>query len=168
SSRHSAGASENPQQARRSSGDPARHCRAVSSGSGVRPAAARGLTRAGRGVLRRRPGARRRLDRMIAYWLALVVLKSLEWTPLTVAHRLARGYARLLDLALPRLRRTAYENLSFALPGADHRRIVDGVFQSIARVLVSLARFPAMEPLRCEGAEYFEAALREGRGVLFA
>jgi KDO2-lipid IV(A) lauroyltransferase len=73
-----------------------------------------------------------------------------------------------LDLLLPRLRRAAYENLAFALPGADHQRIVDGVFHSIARVLISLARFPAMEPLRCEGAEHFENALREGRGVLFA
>src|SRR5262249_13610613 len=105
---------------------------------------------------------------MIAYWLALLVLKSLEWTPLPVAHGLARFYARLLDLAIPRLRRTAYENLAFALPGADHPRIVDGVFRSIARVLVAFARFPGMEPLRSEGREYFAEALRAGRGVLFA
>ena len=105
---------------------------------------------------------------MIEYWLALFVLKSLAWSPLPAAHRLARGYTRLLDLLAPRLRRAAYENLSFALPGADHKRIVDGVFRSIARVLVSLARFPRMEPVRCEGAEYFEEAMRAGRGVLFA
>jgi KDO2-lipid IV(A) lauroyltransferase len=105
---------------------------------------------------------------MIEYWLALVVVKSLEWTPLSVAHVLGRFYARLLDLAAPRLRRVAYDNLAFALPGADHPRIVDGVFRSIARVLVSFARFPRMEPLRCEGGEYFQKALRAGRGVLFA
>jgi Kdo2-lipid IVA lauroyltransferase/acyltransferase len=105
---------------------------------------------------------------MIAYCAAWIVLKSLEWSPLPVAHRLARFYARLLDLAVPRLRRVAYENLASALPAADHPRIVDGVFRSIARVLVAFARFPRMEPLRCEGGEYFADALRAGRGVLFA
>src|SRR6185436_16013426 len=50
----------------------------------------------------------------------------------------------------------------------DHRRIVDGVFRSIARVLVGFARFPRMEPLRLEGGEHFAAALGAGRGVLFA
>jgi len=105
---------------------------------------------------------------MIGYCLALAVLKSLEWSPRTIAHWLAKVYVRLLDLAVPRLRRAAYENLKFALPGADHRRIVDGVFRSVARVLVSVARFPRMEPLRCEGGEYFGDALRAGRGVLFA
>lgn len=105
---------------------------------------------------------------MIAYCLALAVLKSLEWSPRPVAHWLARIYLRILDFAVPRLRRVAYRNLSFALPGADHKRIVDGVFRSVARVLVAFARFPRMEPLRCEGAEYFSDALRAGRGVLFA
>ena len=105
---------------------------------------------------------------MIEYCAAWIVLKSLEWSPLSVAHGLARFYARLLDLAIPRLRRVAYENLAFALPGANHARIVDGVFRSIARVLVAFARFPDMEPLRCEGGEYFAEALRAGRGVLFA
>ena len=105
---------------------------------------------------------------MIEYCLALAVLKSLEWAPRRVAHWLALFYVRLLDLAVPRLRRVAYQNLSFALPGADHREIVDGVFRSVARVLVSFARFPRMEPLRCEGGEYFADALRAGRGVLFA
>jgi KDO2-lipid IV(A) lauroyltransferase len=105
---------------------------------------------------------------MIGYCLALAVLKSLECSPRPVAHWLARVYVRLLDLTVPRLRRVAYGNLSFALPGADHKKIVDGVFRSVARVLVSLARFPRMEPLRCEGGEHFADALRAGRGVLFA
>jgi Kdo2-lipid IVA lauroyltransferase/acyltransferase len=105
---------------------------------------------------------------MIEYCLALAVLKSLEWSPRALAHWLARFYVRLLDLAVPRLRRAAYENLSYALPGADHKRIVDGVFRSVARVLVSFARFPRMEPLRCEGGEHFANAVRAGRGVLFA
>jgi KDO2-lipid IV(A) lauroyltransferase len=108
------------------------------------------------------------------YALALVVVKSLEWTPLPVAHRLAQIYTRALDRAIPRLRRSALQNLAFALPGQDAARIADGVFRSIARLLVSFARFPSIrrenvsEWIRCEGMEHFNAALQAGRGVLFA
>jgi KDO2-lipid IV(A) lauroyltransferase len=113
----------------------------------------------------------------LEYAAALFVLKSLEWAPVRVAHRLARGYSKLLDLALPRLRRVAYRNLSLAQPEFDEARrkqIVDGVFRSIARLLVTVAKFPAIRRenlsrwIRCEGQEYFEQARREGRGVLFA
>ena len=111
------------------------------------------------------------------YSIALAVVKSLEWTPLPLARALAGCYARLLDLAIPRLRRVALRNLSLAMPDLDpaqRRRIVDGVFRSIARVLVAFARFPSIRPeniaawIRFEGAEHFEEALRRGRGVLFA
>jgi Kdo2-lipid IVA lauroyltransferase/acyltransferase len=111
------------------------------------------------------------------YGAALVVLKTLEWTPRALAHWLARIYVNVLDRALPRLRRVAYRNLSLALPelGAErHRQIADGVFRSIARVLVVFAKFPAIRRdnvkqwIRCDGLEYVDAALREGRGVLFA
>jgi Kdo2-lipid IVA lauroyltransferase/acyltransferase len=111
------------------------------------------------------------------YTAALVVLKTLGWAPLALANRLAGMYAGLLDKALPRLRRVAYENLSMALPelgAAQHREIVDGVFRSVARVLVAFAKFPAIRRntvkqwIRCEGLEHVEAALRQGKGVLFA
>ncbi len=111
------------------------------------------------------------------YAAAQAVLQSLAWTPLAMAHPLARTYAGLLDLAMPRLRRTALRNLSLALPelGAErHRQIADGVFRSIARLLVAFARFPRMRTqniggwIRWEGFERVQAALREGRGVLFA
>ena len=111
------------------------------------------------------------------YTAALVVLKTLEWAPPAVANSLARGCSRLLDIALPRLRRVAYRNLAMALPelsAARHKEIVDGVFRSIARVLVAFAKFPAIRRdtvkqwIRCEGLEHVEAALRQGRGVLFA
>jgi KDO2-lipid IV(A) lauroyltransferase len=108
------------------------------------------------------------------YALALTAVQSLQWTPLPLATRLARLYARLLDLAVPRLRRTAIQNVAFALPGADPAQLADGVFRSIARLLVCFARFPSIRRetvdrwIRCEGMEHYEAALRAGRGVLFA
>ena len=111
------------------------------------------------------------------YALALAALKSLEWAPLPLARRLAGGYARVLDRSLPRLRRVAGRNLSLAMPeltAAERSAIVDGVFRSIGRVLLGFARFPSIRRdnlagwIRCEGSEYFEEALRRGRGVLFA
>lgn len=117
------------------------------------------------------------LRNTIEFVLALAVLKSLEWAPLPLAHRLARAYTRLLDHALPRLRRVARRNLAMALPelgDARHREIADGVFHSIARLLVAFAKFPSIGPdnlerwIRCEGYEHVETALQAGRGVLFA
>jgi Kdo2-lipid IVA lauroyltransferase/acyltransferase len=113
----------------------------------------------------------------LEYGLAALVLNSLAYSPLPVANKLARGYAHLLNLALPRLRRVALVNLAMALPDADPReraRIAGGVFRSIARLLVTLARFPSINRanigqwIRYEGFEHFEEALRRGKGVLFA
>jgi KDO2-lipid IV(A) lauroyltransferase len=123
--------------------------------------------------MRRRSGLRDALE----YGLAVLVLNSLAYSPLPVANLLARGYAHLLDLALPRLRRVALANLAMALPDADPRerdRIASGVFRSIARLLVTLARFPSMNRanigqwIRYDGYEHFEEACRRGKGVLFS
>ena len=81
------------------------------------------------------------------YGAALAVLKTLEWAPLPLAYRLARIYAGALDFALPRLRRAAHRNLSLALPdlsAARRAEIIDGVFRSLARVLVTFTKFPAI------------------------
>lgn len=108
---------------------------------------------------------------------ALGIVKSLQWAPASIAGPLARAYAALLDRLVPRLRRVAMRNLSLALPDlgpARHSEIVDGVFRSIARVLVSFAKFPSIRRenaelwVRREGVEHVESAFRQGRGVLFA
>ena len=123
--------------------------------------------------MRQRSGLRNSIE----YGFAVLALSSLAYSPLPVANRLARVYTRLLDLALPRLRRVALANLAMALPDADGRerdRIASGVFRSIARLLVALARFPRLNRanigrwIRYEGYEHFEEALRRGKGVLFA
>lgn len=81
----------------------------------------------------------------------------------------------MLDRALPRLRRIALRNLELAgYPEAERDAIIDGVFASIARLLVTFARLPGLsrenigEWIRYEGLEHFEEAKRRGRGVLFA
>jgi KDO2-lipid IV(A) lauroyltransferase len=120
---------------------------------------------------------RSRTRNLLEYCVAGVALKSLEWAPRRMAFSLARGYARLLDRAIPRLRRVARTNLALALPELTperHAQIVDGVFTSIARILVTFAKFPSIrqcnlsEWIRLEGGEHFERARQAGRGVLFA
>jgi KDO2-lipid IV(A) lauroyltransferase len=81
--------------------------------------------------------------------------------------------AKALDLALPKLRRTALRNLEIA-GMADRPEIVDGVFRSVARVLATLARVPKLNKrnirdiISYEGFEHYEEAKRRGKGVLFA
>jgi KDO2-lipid IV(A) lauroyltransferase len=115
--------------------------------------------------------------RLAEYCAARLLLASLAWTPRPIAENLARLYVRMLDFALPRLRRTAMRNLAMALPELEesqHRRIATGGFASIARLLVVLSRFPRLnrenisEWIHFEGEEHVEAARRAGRGILFA
>jgi KDO2-lipid IV(A) lauroyltransferase len=114
------------------------------------------------------------LRNLVEYAAALAVVKSLEYAPLPLAWPLARFYVRLLDLAIPRLRRIAYRNLALALPESNAKTITEGVFASIARLLVAFAKLPSIRKqnldrwIRFEGAEHFADALRRGRGVLFA
>lgn len=114
---------------------------------------------------------------MVEYLMALAVIRSLSAIPRSASESLAGFYTRLLDLAIPRLRRAAMRNLAIALPERsteEHTRIVDGVFRNIARVLVAMARFPVIDKtnvaewIRYEGYEHFERGLERGKGVLFA
>lgn len=109
--------------------------------------------------------------------LARSVVLSLERTPRGVSEKLGILYARLLDRAIPRLRRTAERNLTFAYPergDAWRARTIDGIFDSIGRVLSAFAQFPRInasnvgEWIRYEGFEHYEAAMARGKGLLFA
>ena len=74
---------------------------------------------------------------------------------------------------MPRLRRTALKNLEMA-GFAGRERITTGVFDSVARLVVSFARFPQItrdnvaEWIRYEGLENFQQAHARGKGVLVA
>ena len=105
------------------------------------------------------------------------MLASLAAGPKHFAFGLARVYVKLLDLAVPKLRRVALRNLVLAFPEMQERRrwqLADGSFRSIARLLVTLARMPQMtrdnigEWIQYDGLEHFEAAKARGKGVLFA
>ncbi len=94
-----------------------------------------------------------------------------------MANAVARAAARLLDAAVPKLRRVGLANLSFAFPDLDNAgrdKIVDGVFHSIARLLVAIARVPSLnksnirEWIDYEGLENYLDAKREGKGILVA
>jgi KDO2-lipid IV(A) lauroyltransferase len=114
---------------------------------------------------------------LLAFVAARSLLWLLRWTPRRIALILALATTRLLDLAVPRLRRSAERNLTLAFPALELRereRIIRGSFRSIARLLVSTARFPDLnhanisEWIRYDGLEHYHRAREQGRGVLFA
>lgn len=111
----------------------------------------------------------------IEFFLARIVLFTLRRSPRRIALPLGVFYARLLDLLIPRLRRTAFRNLELAgFPAPQRKPIVDGVFSSIGRLLALFARFPDLnrqnisEWICYEGFEHFQRARARGKGVLFA
>lgn len=101
------------------------------------------------------------------------VLATLRFTPLPLAFRLGHFYAILFDLAVPKLRKVARRNLEIAGYG-KREDLIDGVFRSIGRILVFLARFPDLnrsnirQHIQYEGFEHFEHLKAQGKGVLFA
>ena len=109
----------------------------------------------------------------IEYWATRLVLATLAFTPFGFAQSLARFYVALLVFLVPRLRLTALKNLEMAgLAGRE--RIVKGVFDSIARLAVTFARFPKItranvdQWIRYQGLENFTNARDRGKGVLVA
>jgi KDO2-lipid IV(A) lauroyltransferase len=90
---------------------------------------------------------------------------------------MGQACAKLLDTAIPRLRRIAGRNLTLAWPdrGAEWRKqTIDGVFRSVGRLLVTFAKFPQITKanvanwIRYEGFEHYQRAKKRGKGVLFA
>ncbi|HLX45625.1 MAG TPA: lysophospholipid acyltransferase family protein [Bryobacteraceae bacterium] len=105
--------------------------------------------------------------RTLEYWVARFAIGTVALFP-----PLARFYVKILDLAVPRLRRTAGRNLQIA--NVPDSGVVDGMFGSIARMLSSFAKFPSItrenvhDWIQYDGLENFTGALARGRGVLVA
>jgi Kdo2-lipid IVA lauroyltransferase/acyltransferase len=113
----------------------------------------------------------------LEYVLAASLLGLLRSLPRPAANIVAQLATSVLDAAVPKLRRVALTNLTFAFPqwtGRERRATVDGVFRSLARLLVAVARLPALNAsnihqwIRYEGLENYQAAKSDGRGVLVA
>jgi len=113
----------------------------------------------------------------LEYAVAAALVGLLRALPLPVSYRIGYAAAGLLNLLLPKLRRVAARNLSMAFPElsiAEQRRIADGVFRGVGRLLVAVARFPSITAanvadwISYEGLDNYQAAKRQGRGVLIA
>ena len=105
------------------------------------------------------------------------MVATLQYAPRSLADQLGAFYAKVLDVAVPRLRRVAMRNLEFARPDLDNRErrvAVDGVYRSLGRLMVAFARFPSIRKhnvdqwIRYEGLEHFHSVLARGKGLLFA
>jgi KDO2-lipid IV(A) lauroyltransferase len=105
--------------------------------------------------------------RTLEYWVARFVIGTVAISP-----SLSRVYVKILDTAVPRLRRTAERNLQIAQIPSEG--VVDGMFRSIARILASFAKFPSINRdnvggcIHYDGLENFTDAVARGKGVLVA
>lgn len=104
-------------------------------------------------------------------------LLKLRFLPRPAAELAAYALLRLVDMAVPKLRRAALRNFELAcpeLPASDRPARVNACFRSLARVLTAVAKFPDIDRsnvhrwIRYDGYEHFENALKLGKGVLFA
>ena len=111
------------------------------------------------------------------YAIAATLIEALRRLPLAVSNRVALLAADVLDWTVPKLRRVAAANLTFAYPDlspTQRDRLIDGVFATVARMLLALARFPDLnasnvsEWIGYEGLENYLEAKHQGRGVLVA
>jgi KDO2-lipid IV(A) lauroyltransferase len=116
------------------------------------------------------------LRNLAEYALAWPVLKCLEWSPLAVARAGVDVLSSGLYAVTPVWRRVAETNLRLAFPEADfeaRNRIIRGVYRSLGRVALAVARMPRLNTgnisdwIRYEGFEHYETALSRGNGVLF-
>ena len=90
---------------------------------------------------------------------------------ISIAPPLAKVFLKLLNRAVPKLRRVALRNLE--ITGLPQRHAGE-MLSSFARMMVVFTQFPSINKqnvnqwIRYEGFDHFEQALEQGKGVLFA
>jgi Kdo2-lipid IVA lauroyltransferase/acyltransferase len=113
----------------------------------------------------------------VEYAAVRLLFGLLRILPRPVATSAAQLFTKGLDFALPKLRRVGILNLATAFPSlssTERYRIVDGVFRSIARIMVAVAKFPDIHKektgswIRYEGLENYALAKSKGKGILVA
>jgi KDO2-lipid IV(A) lauroyltransferase len=107
-----------------------------------------------------------------AAWLLLKLLGAL---PRPLARAAAVWLVRAAYGLRPGLRRVAWRNLALAFPDWDarhYRRVISGMLRQVGWMAAEFAHFPRYDRRAIErlvvldGFENFQAALRQGRGVL--
>ena len=119
-----------------------------------------------------RPSLRHRIE----YLAALAVLTFLGALPHNAARRVCAVLAMLCYALWPRLRSVGLFNLQLTFPewsSQKRRQVLRGEFRNLGRMLADFAHFPHWNRdnisrlIIYEGFENFDAARREGKGVLF-
>ncbi len=111
----------------------------------------------------------------LAYWLVVVVARTLGLMPRRLARRLSGVLAVLVYRFRGRLRRVGMRNLEIAfpkLPAKDREKILRGVYRHLGWQLVEFCRMVRYTPqntqswLRTKGLEHYLGARDRGKGVL--
>lgn len=119
-----------------------------------------------------------RIQQGILYWLLIVAQNIARWIPLSVAYGIATGIGEGAWLLLHSKRKITLMNLRYILgPDTSPVRLWQvgrNVFRNYAKYLVDFLRLPSITQeeletrIKSAGWEHLDAALHEGKGVIFA
>lgn len=117
-----------------------------------------------------------RIRTWLEYFIAVTILRGATLLPRRLALDFGEAVSALVWKILPRLRHYALVNLKLAFPelnNAERERIARGSFRSLGRLLGEISQFPRLNRRNIEsvvtydGLENYQAAVAEGRGVIF-